>query len=133
MNQYSNDLLLNHKAKSIRSKYNKLTKEQKIQIIKEWDSTRLSALSIAEKFSSQWNVHLSCRGVADIIAFWRKNGKLRGYSDENKLYLSLRDELSGLFEYCLQNELFLSKQQFLSVVNSMMYLIMTIISSYSTA
>ena len=121
MNHSYGDSLPKPKTKSIRSKYNKLTKEQKIEIIKEWDKTRLSALSITQKFSAQWNVQLSSRGVADIIAYWRKSGRLRGYSEENTLYLNLKEELSRLFDYCSQNELFLSKQQFLSVVKCKIY------------
>lgn len=116
MNQFSSDSSFNTKKKNSRSKYNKLTKEQKLEIIREWDRSRLSAASIATKFSMIWGVKLSSRGVADIISFWKENGKVRGFSQDNPVHLNVYNELHRVCQFCLHNDYPISKQDFKSMI-----------------
>ena len=78
MNHFTSDSSTITKKKATRSKYNKLTKEQKLEIIKEWDRSRLSGAAITNKFSSLWGIKLRARGIADIITYRKENGKVRG-------------------------------------------------------
>lgn len=75
-----------------RSKYNKLTKAQKLAILRYWGEKRLSIASITQHFSEEWGVQLSYRGVAEIISYWKTTGLIRGCKTSS----SCRDIISEL-------------------------------------
>ena len=66
------------KKKSSRRQYVKLTVENKLEIIKYWGKYRVSIASLTERFSQIFGKQLHYRGVAEIIAYWKENGKIRG-------------------------------------------------------
>ena len=114
MNLYPNETSTNIHKKTSRSKYNKLSKEQRLEIIKEWCRTRLPAVSLAAKFSEMWGMKLSNRGIADIITYWKENGKVRGYSQAEPVHSSINDELLQIQQFCIRNQFSLSKEGFQS-------------------
>ena len=80
------------RKRSTRSKYNKLTKAQKLAILRYWGEKRLSIASITQHFSDEWGIQLSYRGVAEIISYWKTTGQIRG----SKTSSSCRDIISEL-------------------------------------
>ena len=91
------------RKRSTPSKYNKLTKEQKIILIKEWERTHFSYASIAEKYSTLWGISLSRRGIGDLVKHWRENGKIRGYSNDNTVEKELLTNLKLVCKVCKEN------------------------------
>ena len=76
-----------------RSKYNKLTEDQKLEIIKYWGEKRESIASLTQLYSNKWGMNLSYRGIAEIIKHWKENGKIRG----SKLLPSCHDIIPELY------------------------------------
>lgn len=122
MNHFTSDSSTITKKKAARSKYNKLTKEQKLEIIKEWDRSRLSGAAITNKFSSLWGIKLSARGIADIITYWKENGKVRGYSQDDPVHVNAYNEIIHLCHFCQYNSYQLEKQQFKSFIQCLIYM-----------
>ena len=111
MNPDPNEARQGSQKRSGSQKYNKLTKEQKLELIKERAETHMSFSSIASTFSSLFGMKLSTRGVADIITFWRENGKLRGASN----VLSAQDDivcaLDHIRDLCIQHACSVTKSE----------------------
>lgn len=122
MNHFTSDSSTITKKKATRSKYNKLTKEQKLEIIKEWDRSRLSGASITNKFSTLWGIKLSARGIADIITYWKENGKVRGYSQDEPVHVNVSNEIIHLCHFCQYNSYQLEKQHFKSLIQCLIYI-----------
>ena len=66
------------KKKASRQQYVKLTVENKLEIIKYWGKYRVSIASLTERYSQIFGKQLRYRGVAEIIAYWKENGRIRG-------------------------------------------------------
>lgn len=75
-----------------RSKYNKLTDDQKLEILRYWGETRESVSYLTKLFSNKWGMNLSYRGITEIIKNWREEGKIRG----SKLIFSCHDVIPEL-------------------------------------
>lgn len=91
------------RKRSAPSKYNKLTKEQKITLIKEWKRTHLSYAYIAEKYSKLWGINISKRGIGDLVKQWRENGKIRGFSNDATVPEELMSDLKLVCRVCQEN------------------------------
>ena len=101
-------------------KYNKLSREQKMAIIRERAETHMSFASIAAMFSSQFGMKLSTRGVADTIAYWQENGKLRGESNAVAAQSDIVYALNVAKDICLRYGYSLTKAElkdFISCTN----------------
>ena len=92
-------------------KYNKLTKEQKLELIRERAETHMSFSSIASNFSTLFGMKLSTRGVADIITFWRENGKLRGASNVLPAQDDIVRALDRIRDLCIQYSCSVTKSE----------------------
>ena len=99
------------RKRSTPSKYNKLTKEQKITLIKEWKRTHLSYAWIAEKYSKIWGIHISKRGIGDLVKQWRENGKIRGYSNDTTVPEELLSTLKLVCHVCQENRYAISESE----------------------
>ena len=103
-------------------KYNKLSKEQKLLIIKEWDRTHLSYASISEKFSALWGIKLSKRGVGDLVKYWRESGKIRGYSDSDTAAAEFANTFKTLCSLCQKNGYPISESELKQIYNWNMWM-----------
>ena len=99
------------RKRSAPSKYNKLTKEQKITLIKEWKRTHLSYAWIAEKYSELWGIRISKRGIGDLVKQWRENGKIRGYSNDAAVPEELLSTLKMVCHVCQENRYAISETE----------------------
>lgn len=111
MNPDPNEVRPGSKKRSGSQKYNKLTKEQKLELIKERAETHMSFSSIASNFSTLFGMKLSTRGVADIITFWRENGKLRGASNVLPVQDDIVCALDRIRDLCIQYSCSVTKSE----------------------
>lgn len=112
MDHYLDEPSINGKKKMQRMKYNKLSEEQKLEIIKEYDRSRLSSRSIAEKFSNEWCMKLNERGISEIISHWKRTGTIRSCSHNEPNNSSIVNELVQVQQFCSFNRFSLSKGDF---------------------
>lgn len=98
------------RKRSQRNKYNKLTEEQKLEIIKYWGEKRESIALLTKIYSDKWGMNLSYRGIAEIIKHWKEYGKIRG----SKLLPSCHDivpELYNIDRIAMSCHVYLSKEE----------------------
>ena len=112
-----NEFLSPRSRKRSLPKYNKLSKEQKLLIIKEWDRTHLSYASISEKFSALWGIKLSKRGVGDLVKYWRESGKIRGYPDSDAASVEFANTFKTLCSLCQKNGYPISENELKQIYN----------------
>lgn len=111
MNPDPNEARQGSRKRSGSQKYNKLTKEQKLELIRERAETHMSFSSIASHFSTLFGMKLSTRGVADIITFWRENGKLRGASNVLPAQDDIVRALDRIRDLCIQYSCSVTKSE----------------------
>lgn len=111
MNPDPNEARQGSRKRSGSQKYNKLTKEQKLELIRERAETHMSFSSIASNFSTLFGMKLSTRGVADIITFWRENGKLRGASNVLPAQDDIVRALDRIRDLCIQYSCSVTKSE----------------------
>ena len=97
------------KRKANRRQYVKLTVENKLEIIKYWGKYRVSIASLTERYSQIFGKQLHYRGVAEIIAYWKENGKIRGSKADTACSDVIREleeiqSLASLFKLKLTTE-----------------------------
>ena len=111
MNPDPNEARQGSRKRSGSQKYNKLKKEQKLELIRERAETHMSFSSIASNFSTLFGMKLSTRGVADIITFWRENGKLRGASNVLPAQDDIVRALDRIRDLCIQYSCSVTKSE----------------------
>lgn len=83
------------RKRSDRIKYVKLDAAKKLEIIKYWGKHRVSIATLTERFSRQFDIELRYRGIAEIISYWKENGKVRGSKTPSPCH-DIVSELEGI-------------------------------------